>query len=263
MYGKIFSTIYDGTLYGHWQALVTFQQMIVLCDADGTIDMTPQALAARTGIPLDVIAEGIKFLERPDPDSRSPDAEGCRIERLDSHRTWGWHLVNHTKYKFMADAETIRAQNRERQRIHRENKTQSCNGASRLVTVGNAGHAPSRHTDTDTNAVKSKAMSGKPDVIALNGYTAEAKDLLAFLNLKTGRAYQPVPANLKLIAARLKEGATVQEIKSVIAKKCREWSTDEKMAEYLRPATLFNATKFAQYRGELVDLEKADALPGL
>jgi len=35
--------------------------------------------------------------------------------------------------------------------------------------------------------------------------------------------------------------------------KCREWGADEKMEEYLRPATLFNATKFAQYRGKLAD----------
>ena len=38
----------------------------------------------------------------------------------------------------------------------------------------------------------------------------------------------------------------------VIAKKVREWGADPKMSTYLRPATLFNATKFAQYQGELV-----------
>ena len=78
----------------------------------------------------------------------------------------------------------------------------------------------------------------------------EAREVLAFLNTKTGRNYQPVDANLKLILARLKT-ATVQDCKSVIAKKCREWEKKEKMVEYLRPATLFNATKFAQYQGEL------------
>jgi uncharacterized phage protein (TIGR02220 family) len=37
----------------------------------------------------------------------------------------------------------------------------------------------------------------------------------------------------------------------VIAKKTREWLHDEHMTEYLRPATLFNRTNFAQYQGEL------------
>lgn len=80
----------------------------------------------------------------------------------------------------------------------------------------------------------------------------QAIEVLEFLNEKTGRRYQAVDANLKLISARLKEGATTAQCRQVIAKKFREWNTDPKMAEYLRPATLFNATKFAQYVGELI-----------
>lgn len=79
-----------------------------------------------------------------------------------------------------------------------------------------------------------------------------SKRVLGFLNEKTGRNYRPVDANLKMIAARLREGATEAEMRQVVAKKSREWSRDEKMEPYLRPATLFNATKFAQYQGELV-----------
>lgn len=78
----------------------------------------------------------------------------------------------------------------------------------------------------------------------------EALDVLDFLNKKTGRHYQPVEANLQMIMARLKE-STVEDCKSVIAKKTREWGTDEKMTLFLRPATLFNRMKFAQYQGEL------------
>ena len=87
-----------------------------------------------------------------------------------------------------------------------------------------------------------KALSGKPDATAL----------LEFLNEKTGRHYKPVKANIEMIAARLRDGATVAECQQVIAKKCREWAGDEKMNIYLRPATLFNRTKFAQYQGELL-----------
>jgi uncharacterized phage protein (TIGR02220 family) len=79
----------------------------------------------------------------------------------------------------------------------------------------------------------------------------QAREVLEFLNSKTGRHYEPVPANIELIVARLKEGASVDDLRAVVAKKTREWATDEKMSPYLRPATLFNRTKFAQYRGEL------------
>ena len=97
-------------------------------------------------------------------------------------------------------------------------------------------------------------LSGKPDdaLLEKKNPKAEAHEILAFLNEKVGRNYQPVPANIDLIVARLKEGATAGQCRQVIAKKSREWSGDEHMAEYLRPATLFNRTKFAQYVGELV-----------
>lgn len=79
-----------------------------------------------------------------------------------------------------------------------------------------------------------------------------AKELLAFLNTKTGRNYPPVKTNIEMLVARLKEGYTPKQVRQVIAKKCAEWETDEKMAMYLRPKTLFNRTNFANYVGELV-----------
>jgi uncharacterized phage protein (TIGR02220 family) len=103
-------------------------------------------------------------------------------------------------------------------------------------------------------------MSGKPDADPLCEKNSELKtqahEVLNFLNAKTERAYRPVDTNLKLIIARLKSGATVMDCRQVIAKKTREWKSDAKMSEYLRPATLFNATKFEQYMGELVQLKE-------
>lgn len=83
-------------------------------------------------------------------------------------------------------------------------------------------------------------------------YHKESVQVLEFLNKKTSRNYQPVKANLDLIKQRLKDGATVSECRAIIAKKAREWLNDDKMSNYLRPATLFNRTKFAQYQGELI-----------
>lgn len=114
MYGKLFASMYEGTLYGHWQAIVTFQQMIVLCDADGLVDMTPQAIAARTSIPLEIIQEGVKILEQPDPYSRTPGEEGKRIALLDDHRPWGWRIINYHVYRDLVMAEDKRRADRER-----------------------------------------------------------------------------------------------------------------------------------------------------
>jgi len=108
-------------------------------------------------------------------------------------------------------------------------------------------------TETETKEALSDSQANTDVVVLKNGkqkFKGDAEIVLAFLNEKTGRAYRPLTANLDFIAERLKEGATVADCRKVIAKKSREW-TGTDMAQYLRPATLFNRTKFAQYVGEL------------
>lgn len=159
MYGKIHVSMYDSTLAEDWRALITFQQMIALCDADGIVDMTPTALQRRTGIPIEHIEAGIKFLENPDPYSRTPDEDGRRIVRIDEHRPWGWLIVNYGKYRALADSDTVREQTRERVRRYRERRAQQqiegcdvteCNGD---VTGSNGSNAPLRETETETESL--------------------------------------------------------------------------------------------------------------
>lgn len=96
---------------------------------------------------------------------------------------------------------------------------------------------------------KGKDMSGKPD---------DAAEVLEHLNAKVGKHFQPVAANTDLIRNRLRDGASVDDCKAVIDAKHAEWGNDPKMSAYLRPATLFNASKFAQYVGQLGSGGKAD-----
>jgi uncharacterized phage protein (TIGR02220 family) len=99
--------------------------------------------------------------------------------------------------------------------------------------------------------IESTTLSGKPDASPpINGSRAKAIELLEFLNMKTGKRFRPVDATLKPIAARLKE-FELQELKSMISMKAREWGQDEKMSDYLRPMTLFAASNCANYVGQL------------
>lgn len=80
---------------------------------------------------------------------------------------------------------------------------------------------------------------------------AAAHRILLFLNKRAGRNYRAVTANITPIIARMKEGATEDECLMIVGRKALEWESDEKMCKYLRPATLFNKTKFWQYHGEI------------
>jgi hypothetical protein len=124
MYGKVFQSMYDGTLAtkGPWQALVTFQQMIVLADKDGVVDKTAGAISRITSIPLEIIEIGLEELCKPDPDSRSEADEGRRIVLLEPHRNWGWQIVNYVKYAAIRSSEERREYMRAAQARHRAKK---------------------------------------------------------------------------------------------------------------------------------------------
>jgi hypothetical protein len=148
MYGKLFGSMYDGTLTskGPWQALVTLQQMIILADRDGVVDMTASAISRRTSIPLDIIETGIAALMEPDPDSRTPDEDGRRIVLLESHRDWGWHLVNHAKYQAIRTAEERREYMRQAQARSRANRA-----STSVNNVNNVNQSQPQSTPTDTD----------------------------------------------------------------------------------------------------------------
>lgn len=72
-------------------------------------------------------------------------------------------------------------------------------------------------------------------------------EIVDYLNAKAGTRYKASTASThRLIKARLNEGFTLEDFKTVIDKKCVEWLTDSKMEQYLRPETLFG-TKFEGY----------------
>ena len=119
MYGKIFASMFSGSLYGDWEAIVTLTVMVVLADKHGDVDMTCEVLSARTSIPLDIIRRGIASLEAPDPKSRTPDDEGRRILRVSDTRDWGWRITNYNAYREMRCADERREYLRQHQSTRR------------------------------------------------------------------------------------------------------------------------------------------------
>jgi hypothetical protein len=160
VYGKLFESMYDGTLgtKGPWQALVTFQQLIILADSAGLVDMTPETIARRTTIPLEIIKKGIAALEKPDPDSRSPDENGKRIIRLSDHRTWGWEIVNHARYREIRSKEERREYFKHYQRERRAKRKMSTGGQHLSTPVNEVTDAVS----SKQYAVSSKQLTTPP-----------------------------------------------------------------------------------------------------
>ncbi|MFS5446895.1 phage replisome organizer N-terminal domain-containing protein [Streptococcus agalactiae] len=70
---------------------------------------------------------------------------------------------------------------------------------------------------------------------------------IAYLNQKTNSNYKFVDSNTNLVKSRLKDKYTLNDFKIVIDKKTAEWGKDASWSKYLRPSTLFNASKFESY----------------
>lgn len=121
----------------------------------------------------------------------------------------------------------------------------------------------------ENDRVASQPSSGEPPdseflTPSINGHDvkfettrrirASAVEILGFLNEKAGKNFGPTKENIGWIVGRLRDGATPQQCRQVIARQAREWKGDQKMWKYMRPETLFNPTKFSSYVGELVDI---------
>lgn len=140
-------------------------------------------------------------------------------------------ITNWNKRQRKSDSSAARV------RKYRENKRKK--NANATVTLH----------ETGVTRLEAEAEA-ETDNKTMSGTRIQAKEILRFLNTKAKKNYQPVDANIKPIQSRLKEYGP-DKLRQMIAIKCRQWIDDDVMSQYLRPATLFNATKCAQYIGEI------------
>jgi uncharacterized phage protein (TIGR02220 family) len=100
-----------------------------------------------------------------------------------------------------------------------------------------------KDNNTSSNNTSNK-KSENPD------YAQEREAIINYLNEKSGKAYRPnSDKTKKLISARLNEGFTVDDFKTVIDNKVSSWLGNKDMEKYLRPETLFSP-KFEGYLNE-------------
>lgn len=137
---------------------------------------------------------------------------------------------------------------------------------NRLETVTETLSKPEPNLTEPNQPYPNQDMSSNETVVdEENNITPkqQAIEIIDYLNVRAGRTYEHCETNLDLVIARLKEGRTVEQCFSVIDHKVSEWINDESMYKYLRPATLFNKSKFSQYIGEVGTTKpKSLAKPG-
>lgn len=112
-----------------------------------------------------------------------------------------------------------------------------------LIEIDGVLHWLNKDRKTPEPKVKAPAVA-KPDT------NESCVGAIMYLNSIAGTKFRPAGKSLELLKARLSEGYSFEDIKSVIDLKCKEW-LGTKMEPYLRPETLFNRTKFSSYVGAI------------
>ncbi len=100
---KLFNTIVTSTI---WQeddkTRIVWITMLAISDPYGIVSASIPGLASVANVSVDETRLAVKNLLSPDPDSRTKDYEGRRIEDIDG----GWRILNYVKYrKMLSEAE--------------------------------------------------------------------------------------------------------------------------------------------------------------
>lgn len=160
-YTKLFNSIVTSTIWTEDdRTRIVWITMLALADKNGEVQGSVPGLARIAGVPVEDCRKAIgKFLS-PDPDSRTQDDEGKRIEVIDG----GWALLNHDKYRRMASKEDALEANATRQRRYQAKAKR--NGA---VTLADAHVTSSRdiaEADTEANPDADAHAKATPDAQA-------------------------------------------------------------------------------------------------
>ncbi|MFT8703037.1 MAG: phage replisome organizer N-terminal domain-containing protein [Oenococcus oeni] len=151
-------------------------------------------------------------------------------------------ITNWEKHQNIDGMERVRELTRERTRRTRERKKQQellsnkKKDVALQVTLRNATDSDSdTESDTDKNI-----MSGKPDESISSNITI-AKKALNYFNQQSNRKFNLLAKkNTKPIIARLNEGFSPEDLKTVIDRACLHWKGKAEYEQFLRPETIFN-----------------------
>lgn len=152
MYGKLFDSTFTGSMFGKGSTIfAVWGYAIANAKRDGSVEINPNMLAAVLGDTVEGVTSALRFLQEPDPKSRSKNEEGRRLIQEGEYQ---YRIVNHPLYNGMRNEGERREYNRIKQREHRQRVS---NGLSNTVSHGQPPSASvSVAVDVDVDKTKSK-----------------------------------------------------------------------------------------------------------
>jgi hypothetical protein len=93
---KVYASILNSSIWTEeLHVRVVWLAMLALADARGMIEGSVSGLARQANVTREQCEDALNRFLSPDPDSKTPDNEGRRIE----HVRGGWHILNYRTYR--------------------------------------------------------------------------------------------------------------------------------------------------------------------
>lgn len=124
-----------------------------------------------------------------------------------------------------------------------------CDGNADALQPHEDADADAMPTQSDRNAYEKENEKEKEKESEKEKENSESIDsIIDFFNETCGTSYRKSAKGTRsIINARLSEGFTEADCRKAISNMHAEWAHDPKMAQYLRPETIFRPTKFESY----------------
>lgn len=149
-YGKIFETLFTGSMVGAGAPVFAVWSYVIACHRDGVIDLNPALLSTMIGEPAETIQRAIDYLCAEDPHSRTDGNSGRRLTKIGGLQ---YHVTNWLKYKRLMSKEERKEYQREWDRANRPTKPDKTRRTPTIPTQPEAEPEPKAEANTYTKRV--------------------------------------------------------------------------------------------------------------
>jgi hypothetical protein len=134
---KLFSSIVTSSIWVEDDAtLRVWIALLAMADADGIVEGGVPGFASVARVTTDQMRAAVAKLSSPDPDSRTPDHEGRRIEAIEG----GWRILNYRAYRLRGQGKD--GSKAPAMRAYRARQRAKSSDSAPDVTTGNALPSP-------------------------------------------------------------------------------------------------------------------------
>ncbi len=168
-YTKLFNSILASTIWREDNATrIVWITLLAMADKHGIAEGSVPGLADFARVSVPACRRALARLSAPDPDSRSQEDGGRRIETIPG----GWRLINHAKYREKLSADERTEYNRQKQREHRERQRLSANVSNVIDKSARSAQADAdaeatttTEARTEDQEISSEPSASEPSVL--------------------------------------------------------------------------------------------------